>query len=67
MAKDYRRPDAQMTQEVLLGDPGFLREIVERVVQQVLEAEMSEHVGAAPYERTEGRTGRRNGYKPRRQ
>jgi transposase-like protein len=35
------------------------------VLQEVLEAEMTEHVGAAPYERVEGRTGRRNGHKPR--
>ena len=65
MTKDHRRVDAQMTQEVLLDDPSFLREIVERVVQQILEAEMSEHIGAAPYERVEGRTGHRNGHKPR--
>jgi len=26
---------------------------------------MTEHVGAAPYERTDTRTGQRNGYKPR--
>ncbi len=31
----------------------------------MLEAEMTEHVGAAPYERSEGRTGHRNGHKPR--
>ncbi len=65
MAKDHRRVDAELVQEVLLDDPGFLREIVERVVQQVLEAEMTEHIGASPYERTERRTGQRNGYKPR--
>jgi putative transposase len=65
MAKDHRRVDVQMAQEVLLDDPAFLREIVERVVQQVLEAEMTEHIGAAPYERGEGRTGHRNGHKPR--
>ena len=65
MTKDHRRVDAQMAQEVLLDDPSFLREIVERVVQQILEAEMSEHIGAAPYERTDERTGQRNGYKPR--
>jgi transposase-like protein len=29
-------------EEVLLDDPDFLREIVERVVQQVLEAEMGD-------------------------
>jgi putative transposase len=66
MAKDYRRADAELVQEeVLLDDPDFLREIVERVVQQLLEAEMTEHIGASPYERTENRTGQRNGYKRR--
>jgi hypothetical protein len=36
------------------------------VVQQILEAVMTEHIGgAAPYERLEGRTGHRNGHKPR--
>ena len=65
MTKDHRRVEAQIAQEVLLDDPSFLREIVERVVQQILEAEMSEHIGAAPYERTDERTGQRNGYKPR--
>ena len=65
MTEDHRRVDPQLTQEVLLDDPAFLREICERVVQQVLEAEMTEHIGAAPYERGEGRTGHRNGHKPR--
>ncbi len=46
MAKDHRRVDAELVQEVLLDDPGFLREIVERVVQQDLEAEMTEHIGS---------------------
>jgi transposase-like protein len=49
----------------LLDDPGFLKEIVERVLQELLEAEMTEHVGAAPYERTTERKGHRNGHKPR--
>ena len=49
----------------MLDDPDFIRQIVERVLQELLEAEMTEHVGAAPYERTEKRAGQRNGYKPR--
>jgi putative transposase len=65
MTNDHRRPDVELAQEVLLDDPDFLREIVERVVQELLEAEMSEHIGAAPYERTENRKGHRNGHKPR--
>ena len=65
MTKDHRRPDVELAQGSLLDDPGFLREIVERVLQELLEAEMTEHVGAAPYERSEGRNGHRNGHKPK--
>ena len=65
MAQDHRRLAEEVVQEALLDDPGFLKEIVGRVLQELLEAEMTEHVGAAPYERSEGRTGHRNGYKPR--
>jgi putative transposase len=65
MATDHRKVDAQLVQEVLLDDPAFLREILERAVQQILEAEMTEHLGAAPYERSATRIGHRNGYKPR--
>jgi transposase-like protein len=65
MTKNHRRPDAEVAQGGLLDDLGFLKEIVERVLQELLEAEMTEHVGAAPYERAENRTGHRNGHKPR--
>jgi putative transposase len=60
-----RRPQAGAAQGVLLDDAEFLREIVERVLQEVLEAEMTEHVGAVPHERTDTRKGHRNGHKPR--
>jgi putative transposase len=52
-------------QGILLDDPDFLHEIVERVLQELLEAEMTQHIGAAPHERTNARKGHRNGYKPR--
>lgn len=39
------------TQSILMDDPDFLRLIVERVVQAVLEAEMTAHLHAEPYER----------------
>lgn len=66
MTEDHRRTDVHDTQGVILmDDPGFLKEIVERVLQEVLEAEMTEHVGATPYERTDARKGHRNGHKPR--
>ena len=66
MADHHRRADKELVQRVLLDDPEFLRLIVERALQQLLEAEITEHIGAAPYERTESRKGHRNGYKPRR-
>jgi putative transposase len=65
MTHDHRRLDTELVQGILLDDPGFLHEIVERVLQELLEAEMTEHLGAAPHERTDARKGHRNGYKPR--
>lgn len=56
---------AGVAQAVLLDDPDFLRGIVERAVQAILEEQMTAHLGAARYERGEGRTGYRNGFKPR--
>src|SRR5688572_7530661 len=64
-ADHHRRADKELVQQVLIDDPEFLRRIVERALQQFLEAEITEHVGAAPYERTQNRKGHRNGYKPR--
>jgi pyridoxal biosynthesis lyase PdxS len=42
MAKDHRKVSAQITQGILFEDPDFLREIVERVLQEMLEAEITE-------------------------
>jgi putative transposase len=65
MAHRNRKVHEEMVQGILLDDPAFLKEIVERVLQGLVEAEMTEHIGAAPYERTQDRKGQRNGYKPR--
>jgi putative transposase len=65
MTHDHRKVSAQLAQGILLDDPSFLGQIVERVLQEMLEAQMTEHIGAAPYERSATRTGQRNGYKPR--
>lgn len=46
------------------GDDG-MRRMLERVVQQVLEAEMTSFLGVESYERSGERKGYRNGYKPR--
>src|SRR4051794_8146682 len=66
MAEDHRRLAEEVLQGALLDDPNFLKEIVERVLQEMLEAEkMTQHIGAAPYERSRSRKGHRNGHKPR--
>lgn len=57
--------EQQTTAQALIDDPDFLRGLVERTVQAILEAELTAHLGAAKHERTEGRTGYRNGTKPR--
>jgi len=57
--------DGETLTQALLDDSDFLRRIVERTLQQVLEAEMTAHLGAERYERTDTRTGHRNGYRPR--
>jgi putative transposase len=46
-------------------DTEFLKEGVRVLSEALMEMEVQEHVGAAPHERTEGRTGQRNGYRER--
>jgi len=65
MAEGNGSERAGWAQAVLLDDPDFLRGIVERTVQAILEEEMTAHLGAARYERGGDRTGYRNGHKPR--
>jgi putative transposase len=43
----------------------FLRDLVRWTVQALMEAEVSTHIGASRYERTDERTTHRNGYRPR--
>jgi len=47
------------------GGEDFLRDLVQRTVQQVLEAEMTSFLGAESYQRNDVRRGWRNGFKPR--
>jgi putative transposase len=44
------------------GDRDFLRELIRTTVQEVLEAEMTDALGAAKSERTASRNGYRSGY-----
>ena len=49
----------------LFKEDGAMARLVEQVLNQVLEAEVTETLQAKPYEGTEKRQGYRNGFKPR--
>ena len=54
-----------LSKAALLADPDFLREIVRATLQEMLEAEMTDALGAAKGERSEARRGYRSGSYPR--
>ena len=63
-----RKNSNRTTSEIkamMAGDDDFLRPIVRTVIQEFLEAEMTEAIGAQKGERVEGRSGYRSGYYPR--
>jgi putative transposase len=59
--KEYTRLHQQV-KELLGEDEQFLRSIVQKTVQETLEAEMDKLLGAGRYERSGSRTGYRSGY-----
>jgi len=54
--------DTAEVKELLSEQPDFLRPLVQELVQQILEAEMSEALGAEKHERSGGRLGYRSGH-----
>jgi putative transposase len=57
--------DPQLLQRLFSGE-SQLGQLLEAILNQILEAQVTEQLQAAPYERTEERQGYRNGYKLRR-
>jgi transposase-like protein len=51
--------------EALAVDRDLMKALVQEALQEILEAEMTEQLGAAPGERSDGRLGYRAGYYPR--
>ena len=62
MTKKEHRAERIDLKALLGGDRDFLRELIRTTLQEVLEAEMTDALGAAKSERTEGRNGYRSGY-----
>ena len=66
MADDLRMAlDELLRKAELERDVDVLREGVRLLSQALMELEVTHHVGAERFERTEGRTGQRNGYRER--
>lgn len=62
MTEKKRNTKAMDWKELMEGQKDFLKPLVQEVLQQVLEAEMTEAVGAERHERNEGRLSYRSGY-----
>src|SRR4051794_11672292 len=62
MAEARAKLSVAAAKELLRGDPDGLREVVRAVPREVLEAEMTDALGAAKGERSAGRLGYRSGH-----
>ncbi len=62
MTKSEGRPALAIVKDVITGQPESLREVVRAVMQEMLEAEMTDAIGAEKGERTPERLGYRAGY-----
>ncbi len=62
MTRTKPKPAIATVKDLLLSDPDSLREVVRAVMQEMLEAEMTEALGAQKGERTTERLGYRSGY-----
>jgi transposase-like protein len=56
--------DTDKLKDLFASDAGMAA-LAEEILNQVLDAQMTEHLQAKPYERTDRRRAYRNGYKPR--
>ena len=65
MADDLRMALQDLLRKSELGDPAFLREGVRVLAQELMELEVSQHLGAERYERGPERRGERNGHRER--
>ena len=66
MAQSHDARLAELVAELGGDEVRFLfRDLVEKALQELIDAELTEAIGAAPHERTETRTNQRNGSRPR--
>ena len=65
MARRTSKAQEAVEGQRLFVDEGALAAMIASCVREVIEEEVTRHIGAGPYERSEGRRGHRNGTKPR--
>ena len=65
MTQENSRAAHATLKALVAEDQDFVRHLVREVMQEILEAEMTDALGAEPGERTEGRLGYRAGHYPR--
>lgn len=64
MTQDHSDKILELAQELFQQDEG-VKQLLQALIEQAMQAEVNQHLGAQPYQRTESRRGRRNGKKPR--
>lgn len=65
MTKHKDTPLKKDIKALLLDEPDFLKSCIQQSLQEILEAEIAETLGAGKYERSDQRAGQRAGYYPR--
>lgn len=65
MAQYQVTVDSELSHQLFFRPDQGVARLLEQVLNQVLEAQVTEQLQAAPYERTEARQGYRNGHRPR--
>ena len=66
MTKEKVAPKLEDVKALFAGNTDALRDLLQKMVQDILESEMENFLDAGPYERTESRRGYRAGYYSRR-
>ncbi len=62
MTTSKRNTKLKAVEALVAGERDLMKALMKEALQEVLEGEMTEFLGAAPGERTEGRSGYRSGY-----
>ncbi len=62
MTQPENKIDLKELQGALIDHPDFLKDVIRRALQKIVEAQFETHIGASRYERTDRREGYRNGF-----